>query len=149
MPYVAPPVLSVMSPSVATCFRHRRIRTIPPVLSPCSLRYNGAIRAVCFRDNLVHSLLRHSYRWRVPTRGEVGWKSRIGGLTSKVPGIHVLAKTISTWFFRGIRPKVGVVSKCCSSRRGCPARCLCRAPIPRMSLLDHKSVIGRRASALP
>jgi hypothetical protein len=72
-PYVAPRVASVMCRSVANCFRHRMIRTIPPI--PSLLWFTllgGRIYGRCvFAITLAHRL-KHSCRWWVPTRGEVG-----------------------------------------------------------------------------
>jgi hypothetical protein len=98
MPYVAPPVASVMSRSATICFRHRLIRSIPPVSSPCGLHRLYGRCAIAI--TLAHRM-RHSCRWWVPTRGEVGWKSHIGAPTSKVPGTDVLTEALRTRFFRG------------------------------------------------
>jgi hypothetical protein len=51
LPYVAPPVASVMSRSAASRFRHELIRKIPPVPSPCVFAVKETPRVVCFCDN--------------------------------------------------------------------------------------------------
>jgi hypothetical protein len=62
------------------CFRHRVIREIPPIPSPCGSRCHGgrvtlALYGRCaVAVTLVHRP-RHSNRWWVSTRGEVGWES--------------------------------------------------------------------------
>jgi hypothetical protein len=89
-PSIAPPIASAMSRSVVTCLRHRLILTKPHVPSPCGLRWNGRC---AFAITLAHRI-RHSHRWCVPTRGEIGWESQIGAPTSKVPYTDILTKSL-------------------------------------------------------
>jgi hypothetical protein len=100
LPYIGPPFAYALSRSAAIYFRHRLIRTIPPVPSPCGKRCQGGRYGRCdFAITLLYCVT-HSCRWRLPIRGEVGWESQIGALTSRVPGTDVLTGTHRTRFIR-------------------------------------------------
>jgi hypothetical protein len=80
LPSIAHPVALVMSRSVVISFRHRMVPTIPPVPYPCGLRCHGVGRMYmrcAFAISLAHRM-RHSCRWLVRRRGEIGWESQIG-----------------------------------------------------------------------
>jgi hypothetical protein len=98
LPHVVPPALFGLSRSVASCFRQWLIRTIPPVASPCGLRFHG--RCAFAITLALHMTL--SSRWWVQTREER--RGRVGnsyrGSDLKVPGTDVLTKTLRTKFLR-------------------------------------------------
>jgi hypothetical protein len=125
MPSIAPPVAFVLSRSAANCFRHRLIRTIPPVPSLVVHAANGQpMRAMCFRDNpstpheALLSMVGTDERrdWvEKQDRGSDLKGARYGCFNQAPPSMH--------GFSGRIRTKISAGLPCRSSRRGCLHRC--------------------------
>jgi hypothetical protein len=60
LPYVAPPVASVLSRAAASCLWHRLIRTILPVSPPCGLCGQRGRRGWCALATTLAHRLRHA-----------------------------------------------------------------------------------------
>jgi hypothetical protein len=79
LPSIAPTVTYFPFRSATNYFGHRPIRAMPPLSSPPLPRGRPYGRCA-FVITLAHHM-RHSCRWLVPTRGEIGRGSHIGAPT--------------------------------------------------------------------